>query len=185
VYVTYETDVKRLGETAASFELIEDLLAGIAPRRKLFLMDTCESGDTDEGGPSSGPGQRGLHARNIRSLVLEGAEVRPRTYLYDHERLIESDLTRRTGAIVFSSSRGSEASYELDALANGAFTKAIKEALGGAADSDGDGEVSTEELRAYVERSVPALTGDRQHPTVDRDNPAMSFGFPVRKGVFR
>jgi len=40
-YMTHEADPDDLAGTAANFELIEGLLDGIAPRRKLFLMDTC------------------------------------------------------------------------------------------------------------------------------------------------
>ncbi|MBA7552025.1 hypothetical protein ES705_44576 [subsurface metagenome] len=47
-YFTHNVDVSNLSETAASFEMIEDILQGIAPRKKLFLIDTCESGEIDE-----------------------------------------------------------------------------------------------------------------------------------------
>lgn len=53
-FVTHHTDVKRLAETAADFELFEDLLIGIAPRRKLMLMDTCQSGE--DAGPRDAAG---------------------------------------------------------------------------------------------------------------------------------
>ncbi|HUS63087.1 MAG TPA: caspase family protein [Kofleriaceae bacterium] len=187
VFVTHETDLARLRDTSASFETIEGLLQGIRPRRKLFLMDTCESGEMDEvAAAGAGPGQRGLHGRSIRSLVFKkaGAPSRARPFLAERDRFIETDLVRRTGAIVFSSSRGSEPSYEIEKLQNGAFTSAIKDALTTtAADVDRDHTVSTDELRRYVARAVAALTGDLQHPTVDRDNPAIRFGFPVRTGL--
>jgi WD40 repeat protein len=181
-YVTYETDVRRLRDTAASFALIEGLLAGIAPRRKLFLMDTCESGERDADAPLplAAPGARGIRPRTTRALVLVDAAPRKRSYLFDRDRFIESDVARRTGAIVLSSSRGTEFSYELDTLQNGAFTRALKDALtSAAADRDRDGMVSTDELRGYVQTAVAAMTDGNQHPTVDRDNPAVQFGLPI------
>ena len=52
------------------------------------------------------------------------------------------------------------------------------------ADADGDGVVTTEELRQYVRSGVAAETGEDpllyavpQHPTVDRDNIYVEFGF--------
>jgi WD40 repeat protein len=188
-YATYEVDVRDLPHTAANFELIEDLMQGIAPRRKLFLMDTCESGERDdeEGQPDDAVpmGARGLRARATRALVLDakGASSQraaPRPFVFDRDRFIENDLSRRSGAIVFSSSRGAEFSYELDALKNGVFTKEVVRALvTNDADTDQDGLVSTDELRTYVEARVPKVTDGKQHPTVDRDNLDVKFAFPL------
>lgn len=68
---------------------------------------------------------------------------------------------------VLTSSGESEASREDPAWQNGAFTKAVLEALGGAADSDRDGLLNALELAAYVERRVRALTGGRQSPAME------------------
>jgi uncharacterized caspase-like protein len=191
-YATYEVDVRDLAHTAASFELVEDLLQGIAPRRKLFLLDTCESGERDDdavassgGAPAPSAGARGLRSRALRALVLDAAAASPaptnaRPFLFDRDRYIENDLQRRSGAIVLSSSRGAEYSYELDDLQNGVFTKEIVKALvTDEADASHDGVVSTDELRDYVAAEVPKLTDDKQHPTVDRDNLDARFGFPI------
>ena len=189
-FATHEVDPKRLGETAARFEFVEDLLMGIAPRKKLFLMDTCESGEREkedaqsEGIPGGG---RALVARSARQLELDVSFSGPvregstnkRKY-YDRERYIYNDLTRRTGAIVVSSSRGSEFSYELEEIANGVFTEEILLALTtDRADRDHDGTVSTDELRTHLFQAVPKRTDNQQHPTVDRDNLDVRFGFPV------
>ncbi|HLM73238.1 MAG TPA: caspase family protein, partial [Polyangiaceae bacterium] len=194
-FATHEVDVKRLPETAASFELIEDLLQGIAPRKKLFLMDTCESGEAADESEMTGAGMqalggaagRGLRARTTRALSLdvtvEAKEPAPmRAHLFDRDRYVYNDLSRRSGAIVLSSSRGSELSYELDELQNGVFSEAILIALTtDRADVDKDGHVSVDELRAFVAGEVPKRTWDKQHPTVDRDNLDVQFGFPVVK----
>ena len=47
-FLTHEADMNNLSQTAASFDLIEDILDEVKPRYKLFLMDTCESGELDE-----------------------------------------------------------------------------------------------------------------------------------------
>ncbi len=92
-YATYETDVDRLADSAAPFEMIEDLLSGIAPRRKLFMLDTCESGERepDAAAPEAAAGGRGLRARRTRALVVK-ADVPARPFLFDRERYIENDL---------------------------------------------------------------------------------------------
>ena len=45
--MTYGADRNDLKGTFVDFDLAKDLMLGIAPCQKLFLMDTCESGETD------------------------------------------------------------------------------------------------------------------------------------------
>jgi hypothetical protein len=176
-YITHETDVARLRETAAPFDLVEDLLAGIAPRKKLLLLDTCESGERTDAALAiaESPGARKLRPRSTRKLVrvkAAAAPRAPRSYLFDRERFIYNDLARRTGAVVFSSSQGSELSYEIAALKNGVFTHALLRALTAVT---ADPWVDLDGLRATVIPIVGELTDQRQHPTIDRDNPSISI----------
>jgi MYXO-CTERM domain-containing protein len=189
-FATHEVDPRRLPETAARFDVVEDLLMGIAARKKLFLMDTCESGERDaEDAPSAGIPHpaRALVARSTRQLELDLLQVSetkesvgPKARIFDRERYIYNDLSRRTGAIVISSSRGSEFSFELEELANGVFTEELLLGLTtNRADTNHDGFVSTDELRKHLMTEVPKRTEDKQHPTVDRDNLEANFAFPV------
>jgi len=191
-FATHEVDPRRLPETAARFDVVEDLLLDIRARKKLFLMDTCESGEREEGdAPSAGiPGAtRGLASRSKRALALDMARDQPsrptesfKATLLDRNRYIYNDLLRRTGAVVISSSRGSEFSYELPEIENGVFTEEMLRAFtSDVADRNHDGFVTTDELRVHLSTAVPARTDDQQHPTVDRDNLEANFGFPVAK----
>lgn len=79
-------------------------------------------------------------------------------------------LVKQAGVMVFSSSRGSEFSYELDELHHGAFTAAILEGIGeGKANFDiggqHDGVITAIELLTYLRARVPQLTGNMQTPT--------------------
>jgi len=189
-YLTHGADPQNLAETAAPFDLVEGLLDGIAARKKLFLMDTCESGEAEEGQEARYwrvAGARGLAPRTSRGLgALKkssseegGAPVsRERSYLLERNRYIYNNLARRTGAIIFSSSRGEEFSYERDDLKNGLFTEAILKALtNDMGDLNRDGRVSIAELRHYVPRWVSEWSDGLQNPTVDRDNLYMDFTF--------
>ena len=184
-YVTHDTDVHNLAKTAANFALVESLLQDIAPRRKLFLMDTCESGERDDdvGVHSTGAGQRGLRTRGLFLDTTPSATgTSPaRPYLAaNRDRYIYNDLLRRSGAIVLSSSRGNEVSFERDDIKNGVFTEEILKALvSDVADRDKDGVVTTDELREYLAGAVAASTTDKQHPVVDRDNLDARFGLPI------
>jgi uncharacterized caspase-like protein len=192
-YLTYETNLKSLKTTAADFETIEDILQGIAPRNKLFLMDACESGeidDEDQGQMLAVATGTGIASRGIKKIpgLQSGVEAKQqdvnvkRTYLYQKDRYIYNDLARRSGAIVFSSSKGGELSYERSDIQNGLFSKSIIKALTTKeADKNNDGVVSTDELREYVSADVGKASDDLQHPTVDRDNIYQKFGFSVGK----
>ncbi|XXY21114.1 caspase family protein [Sorangium sp. So ce216] len=186
-FLTHEAAPENLAGTAASFELIEDLLVGIASRKKLFLMDTCESGDGDDPAYAavlalaSAKGLSPRIARNVRPVHPSQPDpLKRHPWLRQRSRFVYLDLTRRSGAIVFSSSRGGELSYESATIENGYFTKEILTALTSAAgDSDGDRRISTDELRAYVTQAVSARSHGLQNPTVDRDDLAQKFGLPV------
>ena len=180
-YLTQNTDMTNLKGTAADFETVEDILAGINPRKKMFLMDTCDSGELDDfaGGKAvvyENKGGKG-NPRTPKGIVVEYTDKRG---YFDKSRYIYNDLFRRTGAVVFSSSMGGEASWEFDVLKNGAFTEAILEGLSGKADIDKNGAVAVDELRDYVSKSVDEYTEGKQHPVIDRDNIYMKFELPVR-----
>lgn len=184
-FLTHQTDLNRIEDTAVPFELLEGLLQGISPRKKLFLLDTCYSGES--GDPSNLEqftlgNARGLVSRGIRRKVLDGTAIsRVQDSFTDRNRFIDNDLFRRSGAIVLSSSRGSELSYEKDELENGLFTEYVLRALSTPiADLNRDHRLSSDELREFVSKSVSSATGRLQNPVVDRDNLEMQFSLPLR-----
>ena len=86
-------------------------------------------------------------------------------------------------AIVLSSSKGGEFSYEKVELENGLFTEEIINSMTKKdADKDNNEIISTDELRDYVMEAVPKISNNLQHPTVDRDNIYQKFSFPFQFG---
>ena len=78
-------------------------------------------------------------------------------------------LNRKAGVVVFTASRGDEASIEREDWGHGAFTKALLEGFSGEADTyPKDKQVSLAELRDYVIQRVEELTSGRQHPYLPR-----------------
>ncbi len=183
-YLTANADINNLKGTAADFDLIEDLLQGIAPRQKLFLMDTCESGELDDETERDyyTAENTGIKARAPRALTLTLKKQRgnrSREYLFQNDRYIYNDLLRRSGAIVLSSSKGGEFSFESDKFQNGHFTEEILKALSGKGDKNNDGIIDSDELRDFVSENVPKISDNKQHPTVDRDNIYIKVGLPA------
>jgi len=78
-------------------------------------------------------------------------------------------LNKKAGVVVFTASRGDEASIEREDWGHGAFTKALLEGFSGEADTyPVDKQVSLAELREYVVQRVEELTSGRQHPYLPR-----------------
>ena len=184
-FLTSNTDLANLKGTAADFESIESLLQEVPPRNKLFLMDACESGERDEtedfGTISAVPG--GINSRGIQIKArLRALDPEIRRYVYTKDRYIYNDLLRRSGAVVFSSSKGNEFSFEDSKLENGLFTEAIIAALSdNTTDTDRNGTISMEELRERVAAQVADMSGGQQHPVIDRDNIYQKPAFLIGK----
>lgn len=182
-YGTYDIDVKNLAGTAVSFDEIESLLRDIAPRRKLLLLDTCESGEMDDATRADLVAKMrnaGLAARTSPAFQQAHSGQPKRVFLYERDRYIYNDLARRTGSIIFSASHAGEMSFESPKIQNGFFTREVLEALSSPeADTNRDGKISVDELEAFVALKVAVMTGGLQRPTVDRDNINQRFSFPL------
>lgn len=181
-FLSHEANPDRLGKTAIPFDNLEAVLSGIKPRRKLLLLDTCQSGEFDAETLKKiqkVASKRGLSARSRQRLISKVIKE-PRTYLYERDRYIYNNLTRRTGATVFSSSLANESSLENSALKNGVFTRAVIETWANpAADTDKDGFISVMELETGVKALVAGMTGDLQHPAIERENIYQDIRLPV------
>lgn len=182
-YATWDLDIERLAATAASFDQLESLLRDIEPRRKLMLLDACESGEMDAAARADIAArmrQAGLDARTSPAIAEARRDQPRRVFVYDRDRYIYNDLSRRAGAIIFSASHAGEMSFESPRIENGFFTQQIIDALGAPeADTDHDGMIAMDELQAYVSLNVALQTAGLQRPTIDRDNISQRLAFPL------
>jgi hypothetical protein len=116
-----------------------DASRDIAAQKQLFILDACQS------------------AGALKSFASRGAV---------EERAI-AQLARSTGTHWLTATGSEQFATEFAKLGHGAFTKVLLDALEGAADA-GDGIVTVNELKAYVEAKVPELTaaekGQAQYP---------------------
>lgn len=81
-----------------------------------------------------------------------------------------------------AASAGHERSAENPAWGHGAFTKCFLEGLAGKADVQGDHTVSLNEIIDYVNRAVPELTGDNQHPVAAPADFLPYVNLPLARG---
>ena len=66
--------------------------------------------------------------------------------------------------MILTASDVNQVSQEDPALGHGIFTHFLLEALGGAADLDGDGAVTVREVHLYLQRKVHERSGGAQTP---------------------
>ena len=174
-FLTSDTVLDRLAETSVSMELIEDLLQGLAARRKLLLIDVCRSGEVDDADLPLDNAPAPLMGDRVPLLSSE-----LRYYLSQTDRYIYSDLQRHSGAVVFAAARGDEIAYEDDNLnlEHGWFSYALLELLQRSPPPGGASSIGFSELYRRVAERVKELSNHHQHPTVDRDNLILRLSLP-------
>jgi WD40 repeat protein len=133
----------------SSAELME--LSRLMPAQKqLFILDACQS------------------AGALKTVAMRGAA---------EEKAI-AQLARSTGTHWLTASGSEQFATEFAQLGHGAFTYALIEGLAGKADT-GDGRVTVNELKAFLESEVPEIT--QKHKGTPQYPSSYGFGqdFPV------
>ena len=171
---TSDIDIATPAGKGLPYEDINRLLDGIPSRNKLLMLDTCHSGEVTE------PVARlelppGVQSRGLSVRAQPQSEASPGiSYALLQNAFV--DLRASTGAIIISASGGQEFALETEAIQNGIFTASVIDALTNKrADSNGDGEVTTAELRDFTYREVTRLTNGRQRPTTRKYNLDIDF----------
>jgi hypothetical protein len=148
VYYSGHADAQalHLGPTSLELGELEQLVRGSAASFRLLVLDACRSGALTR---------------------VKGGTPAPPFELHVSERIPGE------GAVFLTSSSASEDSQESDELRGSFFTHALVSGLLGAADEDGDGRVTLDELyrhayEATVRGSSRTWAG-LQHPTFQYD----------------
>ncbi|MBC6995225.1 caspase family protein [Neolewinella lacunae] len=137
-------DPNSLQNKGISATEMKNLAAAIPAQKQLYLLDACQS------------------AGAVQRMAARGAA---------EEKAI-AQLARSTGTHWLTASGSEQFASEFDQLGHGAFTYVLLAGLAGEA-AGNDQRVSVNELKAYLEATVPELTekhsGQAQYPA--------SFGF--------
>ena len=131
---TYDTDFANPASKSIPYEEFESLLDGIAPLRKLLLLDACHSGEIDK------EDAKLIQASNStlvkQGIIFRSAGVRLQGAALATTEEIEgvladnfSQLQRGSGTTIISSSSGLQVSREGDQWNNGLFTYCILQGL--------------------------------------------------------
>jgi WD40 repeat protein len=162
---TYSVDFKNPEQNGMSYEVFESLLDGVAARKKLMLIDACHSGDLDK--EEVRLINKVADSLNIKKggelEVAESNSISSRSS-YELMKDIFLNVSKSTGATIISASGGTQFAIERSDLKNGAFTFSILELM------EDLPTASVQDLKRYVNKRVPQLTGGMQKPTSRADN---------------
>ncbi len=161
----YDIDLKNIAQTAYPMsELGEVVGSQIKGKWKVLITDACHSG----------------------AITPED----------DHAQLNQNLLDLHSSLLSLTASRDREQSFESAEWGggHGIFTYYVVQGLHGAADVNGDGIVTADELSEYVHTNVKQATNGRQNPTSERGsfdpnmilayNPTMSKAAPLQAPKF-
>lgn len=153
-FCPHNVELERMLRTGVSFNEFKSVVSTIAGKA-LFFMDSCHSGNSLGFAPHRG--------------------------LLDINKVINELSSAQNGVVVFSASTGSESAFERDDWNNGAFTEALIEGLGGAADLLNKGNITCGTLNVYIAERVKELTSGQQHPTMISPQTVPDFPIAVKK----
>lgn len=180
-FASSNVDFKNPALHGISFDALESLLDSIPARKKLMLIDACHSGELDpeekltqDTTKQPAVGVHGIAARGTR-LLEEDSKVGLQNSFELMQELF-SGLNKGSGTTVISAAAGKGYAYESKKWNNGVFTYALLSGMmEGAADIDGNKQVSTFELLKYVSKEVDHLTKGAQKPTSRRENNLLNW----------
>ncbi|MEM7624474.1 MAG: caspase family protein [Planctomycetota bacterium] len=116
--------------------------------RLIFLADTCYSGGIAEGG-------RTVSAEGV---ALKGVAMSTVSIV---------ERASGQGRVILTASKDNEIAHEKQELGHGVFTYHLVEGLDGAADTNGNQQVTVREIYRYVAAEVPRTTDGSQHPQIN------------------
>ncbi len=184
-YATWDMDFTNPGKKGLLFDDLDNLLDSIPARKKVLLIDACNSGELDKDKIQNAElriKNEEITEKNDRKgdpIELENVQSKSTLGLMNSFELMQEifvNLTRGNGAIVISAARGYQSALEDKSFGsgNGAFTACILEFI----KSKNPGEhITVGELKNYVIKRVEEITNGKQKPTSRREN--LSYDFVV------
>lgn len=157
------------------YEELESLLDGIAPLKKVLLIDACHSGEVEK---------EDILAKTDNENSKDTIRGGDTEYVGDESSINASelskelfnDLRRGTGATIISASGGLEVAREGSQWGNGLFTYCLLNGLKRLkADLNKDGFIMLNELQTYLQTEVVKLSEGMQKPTSRLENLEMDW----------
>lgn len=174
----YDMDFTNPSTRGIPYSLFEQLLDGIPARRKIFMIDACNSGENITVSGITQSTQTTTTTTSISGIKTRGFK-RIQTTSEDFSQvqirqLLEQffpEVRRSAGAMVISAAGAQECALESGQWKNGVFTYAVLQGIATmSADVNKDKKLMMREVKEYVYREVPRLTNGIQNPASRLDN---------------
>lgn len=158
--IPYDCEPSNLTATVLPEGEFSSLLADIAARRLVVLIDACHAGGagTFKGGILDRPLDLGFSEKSLDRLA------------------------QGRGRVLIASSRATETSLVLAGATNSLFTQHLVGALRGAADTQGDGLIRIFEVFNHVAENVRGAAPGRQHPIFKASDLEDNFAVALDRG---
>jgi len=161
---TYRMDFNAPEKGGLPYEELENLTDGIRSRKKLMMLDACNSGEVDK--TSAGRARNATDTVSVTDAspaeVAKGIKRYPPARGKSSFELMQElfvNVSRGTGATVIAASTGDRPALEMEHLQNGVFTFSVLELM------QAEKEATVNRLKKYVVNRVSELTEGRQKPT--------------------
>lgn len=141
-FVPVGGDPDRLMSSSISTTVMGRALGWIASDRLVFIADACFAG---------------AQGRSF-SKAFRAAGISDDVF---------SEIAGRSGRVVMAACAANEVAQEDSKVEHGIYTAALLEALSGAADVDGDGLVTVDEVHGFVSKQVRKRTNGQQNPVME------------------
>lgn len=185
-YATWDMDFTKPEKNGLLYDDLDKLLDSIPARKKVLLIDACNSGEVDKDEirdvklkmenkeiAEKNDGEKGdtIRLKKVQEKSIVGLKNS-----FEIMQEIFVNLTRGNGAVVISAARGYQSALEKERYGsrggNGAFTACILELI----DSKKPGEhITVSELKEYVIKRVEEMTDGEQVPTTRSENLIYDF----------
>ncbi|HSK76492.1 MAG TPA: caspase family protein [Thermoanaerobaculia bacterium] len=156
VFLPHNADLAARRTTLLPDREVRSALSSL-PGKVLVFLDTCHAGNLLGDARTRGPADLG--------------------------RLLDELAEAESGVVVFAAAGKEQKAQETPGWTNGAFTRALLEALSGKADLDGDRSLRVAEIESYLGTRVRDLTGGLQVPVTRKPGSVPDFPVAVLPGV--
>jgi hypothetical protein len=178
-----DIDFKNPSERGLAYEELENLLDGIPARKKLLLLDACNSGENElvenNNQPAENSNKINIAPKVAARTITSEEPSENNSFLKMNELFINT--RNKTGSVIISAAGGRQSALEGSAvkindkpIENGAFTYAVMEFLKN--NKSNAEKLTVNLLKKYVEDRVVEITKGKQEPTSRQETMEIDWG---------
>jgi ankyrin repeat protein len=179
---THKIDFQKPSEMGISLTALLDVVAESPARKKIIMLDACNSGlvddmqlPADEIGTDAAAGEVTFEHRGVDTEV----SVKPN---YSTLYFTISTAAADNGVSIIAAAGGNEAALEGGGLKNGLFTYSFIKAIeSGDANVDEDSTITLNELQTFIADRVQSLSHGKQRPAYRQAN--IYYDAPIFKAT--